>query len=838
MTDKNQFQPTDQWNEEVLQKLDPRLQLLLRMSDEEIVQAVQEEASRVEAELLEIERLANVLPITSAEDRQATTRVQELQRAKLQPHPGLEGVTVEPSKIKPVKVQALVLFTGNRDDLTTLGLEVKAQAHDVFTVEGTIQQLTTLVNQPALRRMEQPRTLPLGVNGAAKQAEIYTVHKKRATNPAGYKGDGVIVGIIDTALDVTHNAFRHPSGSHDTRVLYYWVLQPDSASAPGQDPQGYSKDFSNLTGGRLYTKADINKALANKKGVYGNGANQISYNPKNKVEHGTPVAGVAAGSGHEANWATTPKYVGAAPNADIVHVTAETTTEIFNGLKFIFAVAKKENKPAVVNISKGGHFGPHLGTEVLDIAIDNLLDSYEERMVVGITQNWDEEDISRYGSFNAGDVEKITLTPISSSFDFQLYYSGDVVEFQVDVGGASSGNWRKVGPSYSGKLSGCDVFITDAPVSDTKLRAFQVTIDKASAAAPVELKLKSTSKVTYTTWVKVEPGYATVSGATHGKWTLCSNGCCKSMLTVGASDKLQNPDPKKNEPVTYYSGSGPTLDGRIKPEIVAVGGSFKPQGSSNFILLCAPTSDPKGGYACREGTSYAAPLVAGSAALIFQEARQLPKSRKLNNDTVKALLTQNAKIDYKKDDINRYGYGRLRMIAPIDHLRGPVKVDLWVRTADDDYGEEPFPGVYFWSSPDIKVFQKGTKKEIYKLNWGTPYDVQITVRNLGTDQAVDAKVRLKYALPNTAPSQWHPAVDANKNPEQTVDVPALGKKDVKFEWTPKKIQNAPSGTTHFCLLAVVDHDADKLKKLTQTADAWATNIKGENNIALRNVIIL
>jgi hypothetical protein len=844
MPDRDTSEAADQRNEEVLQKLDLKLYRLLRMSDQEIVQAVQQQVIRAEAELHEIERLADGLLIRGAEDRRAVARVQELRRAALQPHPGLEGVTVDPSKVASVKAEVLVLFTGNRQDLTTLGLEVKAQAHDVFVVQGTIQQLTALAQQPSLLRMEQPHRLPPGVDGAARQAEVYTVHQKRATNPTGYKGDGIIVGIIDSALDVSHNAFRDPSGSHGTRVLYYWVTQPDSASAPGQDPDQFSKsnagapDFSGLKGGRLYSQDDINKALSNKKGIYGDGPNQISCTPKSDTEHGTFVAGVAVGSGHEDDW-TPGKYVGAAPKAGIVHVSAETDSEILNGLKLVFAVADKEKKPAVVNISLGGHSGPHLGTENLDRAIDSLLNSYDERMVVGITQNWDHEHGVRHGSFGPADVETILLTPKKSSFDFNLYYSGDVVEFQVEVEGASSGDWRKVGNLYSEKVGDVDFWIADAPVREANLRAFQVNVSDADYDVPVKLRLRSTSKVTYTAWVGVSPDYAEISGATHGKWTLCGLGCCKAMLTVGATDELQAPNPKSMEPVTYYSGSGPTLDGRVKPEIVAVGGSMNPKDSNTYILIHSANSDKKSGYSFGKfGTSFAAPLVAGSSALIFQEARQLSKPRTLNSDTVKALLTQNAKIDYKKDDINRYGYGRMRLIAPIDHLRGPVKVDLWVRTAEDDYGEEPFPGTYFWGSPDIKVFRKGTTEEIYELNWGTPYDVRITIRNLGTDPAVDAKVSLKYALPHTAPSQWHPAIDAGGKKEHSVEVPALGVENVEFEWTPKRIQNAPAGTTHFCLLAVAEHDLDKHRKLTETDDAWATNIKGENNIALRNVIIL
>ena len=72
-------------------------------------------------------------------------------------------------------------------------------------------------------------------------------------------------------------------------------------------------------------------------------------------------------------------------------------------------------------------------------------------------------------------------------------------------------------------------------------------------------------------------------------------------------------------------------------------------------------------------------------------------------------------------------------------------------------------------------------------------------------------------------------------------IPAMGSTVVSFNWRPEAAElNAPSGTTHFCLLAEVHHLNDPLVYPAQTTpggNAWTTNIKGVNNVALKNLHI-
>ncbi len=866
---RREVPPYGERDERVLQKLDGGLRRLLPMTDDEIVKAVEVHEARLAEKIRDVERLAEILPPTATdEDRRAVLRLQRLHRAQLLPHPVLGAVVIDKVKPVPIKVRAVVHFTGNRDDLIAMGLEVCAWAHDIFTVVGTKKQLADLAAQPATLCLRLPRLLLPTVEDATAQAEISAVHQPRPVNPTGFQGQGVIVGIIDSALDVTHHGFRDPGGVHGTRVLYYWVQDPDIPNPVGQTPEQFhlanpatTPNFTGLNYGRIYTEANINTALGLAGGSYGTGANQICCQPA-IAEHGTHTTGIAAGSGHENNWATPPVHIGAAPRATIIHVCYRWSyanaqsgvfeDDVINAIDFIFRAALFHNMPVVVSVSLGTNLGPHNGASMFDQARDNLLNSFQNRSIAWSAGNDNNENGFRRGTIAHAATETLTLTPTNMGLGdppvdrwLDVWYLGPELEFQVQCGAAAS-SWCAAGVEFHGTLSGYDIDVDREVELGDGLRSIRLYVEDARSADAWTIRLRNphaSDPAQYYAWTGAQGWWADLNGASQNELTLNDTGCGKSILTVGACAKRHPPNPAGGETITDYSGAGPTVDGRIKPEIVAVGGT-------GIDPIISTSSDQASGYVGMAGTSMATPLTAGAVALLFDEYHTA--GHNLNQDTIKALLTQNANrlnlhLDpaqpgYVATERNRYGYGRLRLIAPIDHIRPPLNVDVWVRTAPDDYGEEPYPGDCFWRAPDIGVFKAGTNDETTQLTWGTTYDVKVTVRNLGDSDAVGSTVRLMYTLPWTAPNDWHAAEDTSNQPlEQTVTVPALGQIEVTFHWRPEAAEiGAPSGTTHFCLLAEVDHALDPLVYPAPTAaggDAWSTNIKGTNNIALRNVHI-
>jgi subtilisin family serine protease len=859
MSKRNQTNSRIKLTKKAAKKLDPSLIRLLSMTDEVTLRKFKTEEAKIKTKIKEIESIAEVLsPTATIEDRKAVQKVQEFYKTRLYRPPIFDAIIIDEVKIEPIKVRAIIHFTGNRDDLTAMGLKVIAQAQDIFTIIGTKQQLANLAQQPATLSISLPVMYVTAMKDAAIQADIYPVHLPNYNPgvPDGYQGDDVIVGIIDKPIDVTHNAFRHPTGNHNTRILYYWVQEDmlNNPNAPGLDPEEYmnqqknnnldAPDFSNLNKGRVYTESAINTALNNQltKGTYGNDADQICCSPlvNNPEDHGTKVAGIAVGNGYDSSW-NQGDFIGAAPRADIVFVTCVTSDfNVMSALEFILAVTQKENKSVVVNMSFDGHVGPHMGTDNIDKFIDNKLNPFPEKKkaIVGCTQNWNLEDGFRKGTIIGGATETFTVSPKSDGITIilDIWYTGPELKFQISIAGDPSG-FKNTG-SYDFNLSGYNLEVDCKEETEINMRQLKITVNNVKKSDPIQIELKNPSnpQVTYHAWSRPDARDIEISNSTKNEMTLSSRACCKSQISVGACAKnpsgsfgISDPDPTKAEPIAYYSGAGPTVDGRIKPEIVTVGGVANPNYAETFNPLRTTESNKNSSYNVGvEGTSFAAPLVTGAVALLFQAAKFY--NYELNHDTVKALLIQYAKRD-SSDDLNSYGNGRLRLRPAIDHIKGPTPVDLWIRTADDDYGLEPFLGGCICASPDIKVYKEGTNEEIYELSWDKTYDVKVVVHNLGTDLAKDATISLKYTKPRATPVDWEPCANAI-----TDDVPALDKIEVNFKWTPnaEKIHAEP-GMTHFCLLAEAHHDDDSYEY--DTDDPWRNNIGGNNNIALRNVCI-
>lgn len=105
-------------------------------------------------------------------------------------------------------------------------------------------------------------------------------------------------------------------------------------------------------------------------------------------------------------------------------------------------------------------------------------------------------------------------------------------------------------------------------------------------------------------------------------------GDVKGILTVGAITTERKP--------AYFTGCGPTADGRIKPDVVALGAA-------------AATISPEGNLQPKDGTSFSAPIIAGLTACLRQALPQLP-ARKIIE-----LIRQNSSQYLTPDSLMGYG---------------------------------------------------------------------------------------------------------------------------------------------------------------------------------------
>jgi predicted flap endonuclease-1-like 5' DNA nuclease len=130
-----------------------------------------------------------------------------------------------------------------------------------------------------------------------------------------------------------------------------------------------------------------------------------------------------------------------------------------------------------------------------------------------------------------------------------------------------------------------------------------------------------------------------------GSNTIGSPGCAKKVITIGASNDADG--------IAWFSSRGPTLDGRVKPDVLLPG----------VDIIAARAKDTAMGtviddhHTQASGTSMATPHCAGVAALIKAEHPDL------SAQAVKELLMSTA-IDLKMEP-NTQGKGRVDVLCAL-----------------------------------------------------------------------------------------------------------------------------------------------------------------------------
>ncbi|MCS7219685.1 MAG: S8 family serine peptidase [Anaerolineae bacterium] len=416
--------------------------------------------------------------------------------------------------------------------------------------------------------------------------------------------------------------------------------------------------------------------------------------------HGTHVAGTAAGNGRGTNGGLPAgTFKGMAPSANLIVVRATrdyiggfSTTDILNALTFVDQKAQELGLPYVVNMSLGGHIGPHDGTSPEERAIDNLVGAGKPgKAIVVSAGNEGDEAIHAGGTLSRGRSVALQVNVPSGGGFFltDIWYEGSDtfgVGFRDPSG---SGIDPALVPPGQEQCFTSSTALVCIMHNDNNL----YNGDKEILFLIISLSSG--------TWRLILYGNNVVSGRYDGwiqgccDWTNPDNqmrvgmpGTARSAITVGAyTTKNRWTDvtgagqsiPATIGAIAAFSSDGPTRDGRLKPEITAPGQMICSTFSGQSPVGAYSSMYPSTSYVCQDGrhgiaqgTSMSAPHVTGAVALL------LSLNRSLDAMQLKELLTRHARSDSFTGTIpnHRWGYGKLDVPAAARAVASPPPATL------------------------------------------------------------------------------------------------------------------------------------------------------------------
>lgn len=260
-----------------------------------------------------------------------------------------------------------------------------------------------------------------------------------------------------------------------------------------------------------------------------------------------------------------------------------------------------------------------------------------------------------------------------------------------------------------------------------------------------------------------------------------------------------------------------------------------------------------------EGTSGAAPIVSGAAALVFAANPNLtaPQVKQILKETTDNIyhLPQNQPY------IGKLGTGRLNAFRAVmaakclDSIN--ASLDLMVRDNYDDFGQQPNVSTNeHWESVDMWVRNQNDGKDI-RANENPKYTgpgskafvyVRVTNKSCVTSTG-DEDLELYWAKASTTldwPVSWDGNLILNGkemgNQVGTLKIPSLEPGEdtiIEFEWdipNPDDYNFLNNEPWHYCLLSRINtvDDPMAVAETTNTPE----NVKNNNNIGWKNISII
>ncbi|HET9986613.1 MAG TPA: S8 family serine peptidase [Longimicrobiales bacterium] len=633
-----------------------------------------------------------------------------------------EAATLRTGADGRVRVDALArVGAGGEDALRAAGARLGARAGDVVSVRVPLDALPALERARGLRYLEAAAPLvpsieplprpapPFALDAAAatpmrteaEEADVDRLRQREGDRFLGLAGQGVVIGFVDTGVDLAHADFRLADGA--TRVLYAW-----DQTAPGSGP-GRVGD-ARLDYGAECLRADID---AGRCGL------------RDRLGHGTHVAGIAAGDGSATGKGMAPyRYVGVAPAADLVVVkggdASISTAGVLDGVAYIFGRAAALGRPAVVNLSLGTQVGPHDGSTLFERALDNLVGPGRIITVAAGNNATNGDEVPAFvrapihvsGSVAAGAESRELVVPAyapaagekNDGALVDLWYDGrDSLAVVVTSPGGRS--VRALPGDTITLLTPEGAILVDnasggpSPLNgDREISLGMIDLDAAAPPAAGRWRITLEPLVIrgsgrFHAWLVAStlgPATAPTSfDAAENAYLVASPATAARLISVAAyanrhewptaGGRVQAyPFQEPLGDIGHFSDPGPRRDGALKPDITAPGKVVVSAMSRDASTWSALPNyvEADSAHAALLGTSMAAPFVAGAVALLL-ELRPA-----LTPEAARDLLTASA----RGDDFTRHpytggpdgvpnpqwGYGKLDVAAAVHRLGPPA----------------------------------------------------------------------------------------------------------------------------------------------------------------------
>lgn len=479
--------------------------------------------------------------------------------------------------------EIIVRYTGNLDKVREInGVDVRELSNGYAVLNVKKELIDEVANVEEIIYIEKPTALIFSLLRGKQASCINEVQQTFANNENnGLFGEGVIVGIADSGIDFTHEAFRNQDGT--TRILNLW----------------------DQTNDRVYNAEEINEALKSENPY--ESVNSVDYSG-----HGTHVAGIAAGNFAE----NKNDNLGIATKSSLVIVkmalagerSFPRTTQLMEAVDYMIKVAESYKMPLAMNLSFGNSYGSHDGTSLLSTYLDSMADGRRVSICVGAGNEGDSAGHAGGYVFEPTDVE-VQVSRFQKAFSIQLWKDFSD-EFRVQII-APSGFIIDVIEIYNRahkyETDETNVYVfygTPKPYTQYQEIYFElIPVSNYVKSGIWTIRLTPENIVTgrYDMWLP-EGGIINENTSflrPDPDITLTVPSTSSKVISVGAYNS-------SNDVMASFSGRGFTREtNQVKPDIVAPGVNIS-------------SASNTGGVSVRTGTSMATPFVCGSAALMME----------------------------------------------------------------------------------------------------------------------------------------------------------------------------------------------------------------------------